>query len=113
MPVEKMQMVNNISCLSTPYILLFKLLVLLSTALYVVLSWLACLEHDAEDRISRRHRESGQHRVLVLQAKETRVFQVRLRGLICVQSNTIIGGRSLESRGTLTCRDEACDHECF
>jgi hypothetical protein len=83
------------------------------TALYVVLSWLVYLEHDAEDRNSRRHREPGQHRVLVLQAKETRVFQVRFRGLVCVQSNTIIGGRSLESRGTLTCRDKACDHECF
>jgi len=83
------------------------------TALYVVLSWLACLEHDAEDRNSRWHQESGQHRVLVLQTNETRVFQVRLRGLVCVQSNTIIGDRSLESRGTLTCLDKACDHECF
>jgi hypothetical protein len=83
------------------------------TASYVVLSWFACLEHNAEDRNLRRYRESGQHRVLVLQAKETHVFQVRLRGLVCVQSNTIIGGRSLESRGTLTCLDKACDHEGF
>jgi hypothetical protein len=112
MPVEKMQVANNISCLSTPCIHLSKLLVLLAHCMRFCRGSIA-LEHDAEDRNSRRHRESRQHRVLVLQATETRVFQARLRGLVCVQSNTVIGGRSLESRGTLTCSDEACDHECY
>ena len=98
MPVGKMQMASNISCLSAPCILLSELLVLLPHCTWFCLGSLAL---------------SMTQRTGIQDGMETRVFQVRLRGLVCVQSNTIIGGRSLESRGTLTCRDKACDHECF